>query len=237
MTPMTPHLAHLLSPVYDGALAPEHREDLEASGLTEATIRMHGIRSVPPAMIDALLRWDSPRIRSAMLLPYPAPLEALLVEAGRPGWPWMDHVCLKLFPPFKPRDKHGQETRGTIKYGQPKGTPPRLYFPRPALPEVLMAPETPLWLIEGQKKALAAAQAGLAAVGFSGIQGWHVKGSRALLDDFDLIPLDGRVVELVPDADVQTNPDVHRGAARFAEALTARGAHVRLVLLPQEIPA
>jgi Domain of unknown function (DUF3854) len=226
----------LMSAAYPGALAPEHRDDLEASGLLPHTIDMHGFRSVPPTMIGQLIGWDSRRIRSAMVVPYPDPIQAL---AARDQWltlAWMDHVVVKVFPPFRPRDKDGKETKGTVKYAQPKGTPPRLYFPWPCLFAVV-TPGAPLWIVEGAKKALAAAQAGLVAVGFSGIQGWHRKGSRELLPDFDWIPLAGRAVEFVPDADVQTNPAVARGAQRFKAALAARGAKVRLVLLPKEIAA
>jgi len=46
------------------------------------------------------------------------------------------------------------------------------------------------------------------------------------------VPLEGRVVELVPDGDAATNPDVARGAAAFGEALLARGALARLLVLP-----
>jgi hypothetical protein len=231
------HLELLLSRAYPGALAPEHRADLEQSGLTEDTIAAHGFRSVPPAMIGPLLGWDSGRICSAMLLPYADPLGALLADAGRPAAPWMDHICLKLFPPFKPRDKDGQETRGTIKYGQPKGTPPRLFFPLQGLAEVMGNSDQPLWLIEGAKKSLAAAQLGFAAVGFAGVQAWHAKGSRELLPDFELIPLGSRVVEIVPDSDVQSNRDAARGIELLGHALAERGARPRIVLLPAAPPA
>ena len=40
----------------------------------------------------------------------------------------------------------------------------------------------------------------------------------------------------MPDGDVQTNVHVARGAERFAEALEARGARVRVVLLPSAAP-
>lgn len=226
----------LMSAVYAGALAPEHRADLGKSGLTEETISMHGFRSVPPSMLGQLLGWDSSRIRSAMLLPHPDPFAAIAKVRGWVSPEWMDHVYLKLFPPFKPRDKDGNETRGTIKYGQPKGTPPRLYFPWPSMVDVV-TDQAPLWLVEGSKKALAAAQLGFAAVGFSGVQAWHVKGFRELLADFDLIPLEGRLVEIVPDADVETNPDVARGIERLSVALAARGARPRIVLLPADLPA
>jgi hypothetical protein len=218
----------LMGAAYPGVLAPEHRDDLEKSGLVKETITAHGFRSVPPNMIGPLIGWDTPHIRSAYLLPYPDPVSAL---SGR-GPAWLDHVVIRLFPPFKPLDKDGKETRGTIKYAQPRSTPPRLYFPRLGLAEVLSGTAEPLWIVEGQKKALAVAETGRAAVGFSGVQAWHVKGSRELLADFDLIPLEGRVVELVPDGDVQSNPDVARGATRLAGALQAHGAAVRIVLLP-----
>jgi hypothetical protein len=40
---------------------------------------------------------------------------------------------------------------------------------------------------------------------------------------------------LVPDSDWQTNPDVERGVDRFAAALMARGARVRIVVLPASL--
>ena len=89
-----------------------------------------------------------------------------------------------------------------------------------------------LYLVEGEKKALAVAQLGLAAVGFAGIEGWHRKGSQELLADFAAIHLEGRTVKLVPDGDWQTNADVDRGVRRFARALHARGAVPRLLVLP-----
>jgi hypothetical protein len=58
-----------------------------------------------------------------------------------------------------------------------------------------------------------------------------------LIADFDRIPLAGRTVELLLDADAQTNPAVQCGAQRFADALMRRGARVRLVRLPPECAA
>ncbi len=84
---------------------------------------------------------------------------------------------------------------------------------------------------------MAVAELGLSAVGFAGIEGWHGKDSGELPADFATIPLSRRVVELVPDGDVQTNPAVRRGAERLAEALTSRGARPRLVVLPKEVAA
>lgn len=211
-------LALLLSKWYDGALAPEHLADLRRSALTDDTIRQHFIRSIPPSMIGKLLGFDSPRIVSAMLLPFRSPADG-----------FMAHVSMKVFPPLTDGDGH------TVKYLQPKGTAPRLYFTIPSLQA--LSDDRPLWFVEGAKKALSVAQVGLPAVGFCGIEGWHVKGSHELISDFDAIVLTGRVIELVPDADVQTNPAVERGVARLARALKARGARVRLVVLPTEVEA
>jgi hypothetical protein len=212
---MNAHLDFLLSALFDAAsLHPLHLADLRRSGLTDATISQQKIRTVPPHMIDALLGFPAPCVKSAYVLPFADP---------RGGW--MNHPRLKIFPSL-------ENAARTIKYLQPRCSPARLYLPLATLDAVLTS-DAPLWCIEGEKKALAGAQLGLAAIGFCGIEGWHVAGTRSLLPDFDVIPLRERLVELVPDGDAQTNPNVARGAHRLADALAARGARVRLVRLPQ----
>jgi hypothetical protein len=214
---VNPALALLISNVYDGALAPEHRADLEQSGLTDATIRAHFIRSVPPAMIDPLLGFAAPDIRSALLFPFRSP-------AGG----FMDHVFMKRCPPGRDRRGH------TVKYLTRKGAGPRLYFTQPHRAAVCES-DAPLWLVEGLKQSLAVAQLGLPTVGFCGVENWHPKGTSDLCPDFDAIPLKGRIVELLPDGDFSTNPDVERGVRRLGQALVARGARPRVVLLPTQL--
>jgi Domain of unknown function (DUF3854) len=209
-----PTLNLLLSCLYDGALAPEHRADLANSGLTDETIAQHKIRSVPPSMIARLLGFGASKVTSAYIIPFPDP------QGG-----WMSHVRLKVFPAYT--DGEGR----TVKYLGPKGAAPRLYFPILSIPAVT-ASDAPLWCVEGAKKALAVAQLRLPTVGFEGIEGWHTRGTSILLADFDTIPLRGRWIELVPDGDVQTNPNVRRGAIRLADAFRECGAHPRLVRLP-----
>ncbi len=217
---MNASLAFLLSSNYHGStLHPEHVADLRKSGLTDQTIQVQYFRSVPPGMISQLLGFNVPTIASAMLIPFPAP-----------GGGFMNHIRVRIFPAMKDRNGH------TIKYLQPKKSAPRLFFPLLTLDEVLHG-DAPLWAVEGEKKALAVAQLGLRAVGFCGIEGWHSVGLRTLLPDFDVIPLRGRTVELVPDGDVATNPNVYRGAVRLVEALETQGARVRLVQLPTRVAA
>jgi len=214
--PLSPHLELLLSPVYSGALHPLHLADLQKSTLSDATIREQGIRSVPPAMIQALLGFNPTSVTSAMLLPFPDP------KGG-----WMDHVRMKIFP-ARVAKKKGEST---VKYLQPKGSGVRLYFPRATMSAACGSHET-LRLVEGEKKALAVAQTGRPAVGFCGVEGWHVKGTEALLPDFDAIPLDGRGVYVIPDGDVRTNELVRYAVDRLGVALVARGARPELVHVP-----
>jgi len=196
----------------------EHLDDLRRSGLSDATIRRHRFRSVSRSQLKTLLGFSVERVESAMLIPFPHP-------AGG----FMAHIRLKIFPPLKDAAGH------TIKYLQPKGSPLRLFFPLATMAEALQG-DAPLWLLEGEKKSLSVAQLGLPTIGFCGIQAWHAAGSRELLPDFDRIKLANRVVELVPDGDVQTNQHVRRGAEGLALALARRGAKPRLVLLPDRLP-
>ena len=178
----------------------EHLEDLRRSGLSDQTIRQQRFRSVPRALVKVLLDFTFEGLLSAMLLPFANPVGG-----------FMDHIRLKVFPPL--RDAKGH----SVKYLQPRASGLRLFFARATLQEALHGDE-PLWLVEGEKKSLAVAQLGLPAIGFCGIEGWHVAGSRDLLPDFEWVRLRRRRVELVPDGDWQTNPNVSRGAFGLAEA-------------------
>jgi hypothetical protein len=210
---VNPHLDFLLSCLYDDFLAPDHRADLEQSGITEPTRRSQKIRSCPPPMIDQLLGFPTPAALSAYLIPFPDP---------RGGW--RDLVRMKVFPAIT-------TDHGTIKYLQPRRSGVRIYFPLTTLDAVLHSTE-PLYIVEGEKKALRVAQLGLPTIGLCGIEGWHLGGARELHPDLDDVGLRGRIVNVLPDADVRTNPLVHRAVQRLGVALAARGAEGKLVLIP-----
>src|SRR5512134_3080264 len=143
----------------------------------------------------ALCRWRCWLGSSASIRPPSAP-RCSSRTIRRRGF--MNHARVKIFPALTDRQGH------TVKYLQPRGSAPRLYFVTATMRQVL-EDASPIWVVEGEKKAAAVAQLGLPAVGIAGVEGWHVKGSHELLADFDAIPLEGRVVELVPDGDYQTN--------------------------------
>jgi hypothetical protein len=116
-----------------------------------------------------------------------------------------------------------------------QGLPERVYFVARCLREVLEG-DAPLWLVEGEKKAAAVAQLGLPAIAIAGVEGWHRRGELRLLPDFDAIRLRDRIVEVLPDGDVETNPNVRRAVHSLGNALAVRGARPRLVHLPRELP-
>jgi Domain of unknown function (DUF3854) len=232
---VNPHFDFLLSAVYDGlTLHPDHAADLAKSSIGPATIATHKIRSVPPHMIDRLLGFNAPAaVESALLFPFPDPCGG-----------FMDYVKMRVFPELADvRGDHVEEHRqryrynaGRTKYLVRRRSSPRLYVPIPTMRRALEGDE-PLWLCEGMKKALAVAQLDLPAVAIESAWGWHVKGSRSLLPDFDAMALTGRVVKMVPDPDAQTNPEIARAMHRLAVALEQRRARVQFVLLPQEVAA
>jgi hypothetical protein len=151
-------------------------------------------------------------------------MNAYVIPFSDPRGGWMDHVRVKVFPTLTTE-------KGTIKYLQPRRSGVRIFFPLATLDAVLHS-DAPLYIVEGEKKALAVAQTGLPTVGVCGIEGWHVAGSQRLHPDLDDVGLTRRVVNVVPDADWITKADVGRAVRRLGKALEERGAESRLVVVP-----
>jgi hypothetical protein len=162
-------------------LAPEHLDDLRASGWSETTIAACRVKSVRPHDIKI------PGVESAYELPY-------FQLDGTPN-------CFsrwRLFPPIKTE-------HGTRKYHQPAGSDPHLYLP-PMLDWRAIAADAshPVVICEGEKKAAALCQAGLACLGLSGAWGWMERWDdvhRLLLPLLDPFIWKGRAIEVTPDSD------------------------------------
>jgi len=188
-------------------LHPLHYEDLQKSGLSDETIKEAKIFSVPPGQISKII--NNASVNSLLAFPYPG----------------TDFLRYKLFPPLKSQDGH------TVRYYQPKGSPVRLYFP----PDFDFNATT-IHITEGEKKALKATQEGLNCIGLGGIWNFAVKdsnGNPRLIEDFNLIELANKQVELVPDADFQTKPEVAHAVYRLGNLLENEGATVSIVCLPK----
>lgn len=114
------------------------------------------------------------------------------------------------------------------KYVQPKGTPLRAYLPVGSLAG-LRDTGSAVFITEGEKKALALAQHGWAAVGIGGF--WcgcekNAGGGHELIDDLAAIDWTGRQVYIVFDWDPKESTRRDAGAAerRLAAVLRAAGA-------------
>lgn len=206
-------------------LLPHHREHLRASGLTDATIDAAQICSLIDADLAArLLGWSHDGPVPAIAIPY------WTVDGGEP-------TSVVLRP-----DTSRARADGTApKYESPVGVAPRLYLPPEPLVSrtALLDVTEPLLLIEGVKKALAAAQYGETVLSAQGVTVWHDKphrdrtGQWRLHPDFAGVPLRGREVYIGFDGgDTTANPPVIEAEQRLARMLIDAGALVRVLRIP-----
>jgi Domain of unknown function (DUF3854) len=124
-----------------------------------------------------------------------------------------DFARVKLFPSL-----------GKMKYSQPIKTGARLYLPFPVIAGALYA-------CEGEKKTLAAHQAGLNAAGIGGLWNWLNRGEP--IDDLNLIEWDNRDAVLIPDSDVFSRVELMRPLYALGRTLRDRGAVVSVAVIPQ----
>ena len=117
------------------------------------------------------------------------------------------------------------------KYWQPKGHANRLDV-HPRQHERIKQSGGMRYVTEGEKKVDAGVSRGLLMVGQSGVfNGQRDKGA-ALIDDWNLLPLDGEKYSITYDSDIETNPMVQLAADRKARLLRERGAQVFITLIP-----
>src|SRR5205807_7016327 len=141
---------------------PEHLADLRASGLSDDTIRAGGLYSMAPrdlALFFNMRRGVPKELKTALCFPYQG----------------QQFVRIKLFPPGPYASRPDLEK---IKYSQPPKTGVRLYAPFVVRPGAMV-------VTEGEKKTLAANQAGLNAVGIGGVWSWLSHGGP--IDDLQLV--------------------------------------------------
>jgi Domain of unknown function (DUF3854) len=112
-----------------------------------------------------------------------------------------------------------------------------VYVPPLVSPSTLADPSTPLWLTEGEKKALKACQEGLACIALPGVWSWRtragrVDGKSGPVEDLDHIAWQRRTVYVVFDSDLATNPSVRDAEHALAQELRRRGARPVAIRLP-----
>jgi hypothetical protein len=195
-----------------------HRAELEQSGLSEATIQQARLFRASGPMVRELLGYGA---GPALVFPY-------FALDGTP----LDYVRVKL----------DQAPPDGKRYRSPAKQPNRLYFP-PLCDWARIAkdPREPLYITEGQKKALKAGQEGLNCLGLAGVWSWLTRyrgngilGASHPIPDLDLIVWTGRTVYLVFDSDAARKPDVQAAERRLGRELIRRGAIVKIIRLPDD---
>ena len=174
-----------------------------------------------------------------------------LEDLARSGLTAEDAVAMRLSPVMTPvgavdnykipyLDMAGKETEfyrnkifdsDSVKYLQPAGTSPEIYFPPWISWLRVINDRTPLLITEGEKKAACAAKHGFPTLGLGGVDSWR-RGGRPLPVLEELPISDGRIVYIVFDVDAKPNPRVRRAETALATYLSVRGANVFIVTLP-----
>jgi putative DNA primase/helicase len=187
-------------------LHPDHLADLRASGLNDETIRLAGVYSLRPKDFTLFFnaRKNLANLESVLCFPY---------QGG-------EFARIKLFPFPSILDSRGKP----MKYSQPSGTGARLYMP-------FEVKDAAVYICEGEKKTLAAHQAGMNAAGIGGLWNWLTNGEP--IDDLKLIEWDYREVVIIPDSDVFQRQDLLRAVYALGRELRERGAAVSVAEIPQ----
>lgn len=200
------------------SLHPLHYADLQKSGLSDETLIQQGIRSVRPKDIDRLIGYSIPGLISAYIIPF---------SAG--------YYRLKVF--YASGQERYADGRKKPRYIQLKGSANRLYIPLPVF-FILNDTSAPLYITEGEKKALKATQEGLPTIAITGLWNWKQSGTENLIPDFDLITWQGRTVYIIPDSDwLEAGTDgkprnLKDAVLRLCWKLQKRGAKTNIVMLP-----
>lgn len=197
-------------------LSEAHRRELvEGSGLTDATIKAAGFytEQSTTALSAILNRKYLAKYGAALVIPYHDESGTVILRRVKPSNP--------------PRDAKGKPK----KYLHPSDTGARVYFPRDAW-RAINDPTARLVITEGEKKALAATQAGFACISLPGVNTGQRKQSTALCPDLARIEWKNREVFIAFDSDSETNEQVELASRKLAAALADRGAKVRIVRIP-----
>lgn len=190
-------------------LTDEHRAHLKLSSLTDETIDASGIKSATGPQLSEF--GFDPAHGSSMVIPYPS---KSLVTNYR----------------IRPDDTKKAFAEDGAKYLAAAGSTPVLYTPI-AVSDIAQDVSVPLLVAEGEKKALAALQAGHMAVGVPGVYGWMSGGKP--IEDLKRFKWKDRDVVVCYDSDVRENEMVQDALRRLVCELELRHARVKVVMLPE----
>ena len=188
-------------------LEEHHLLELEMSGLSEETAKDAGIYSATAEEVSRILGSNS---GPGLVFPYAGTAEG--------------YARVKL-------DIAGQDGK---RYRSPKGSTNHLYIPATLASSILTDVRRPLYITEGEKKALKGCQEGLPVVALAGVWSWRRRTEEQIsepIQDLTCITWAGRQVYLVFDSDITENEEVRRAEAALAEELARRQATIFAVRL------
>jgi hypothetical protein len=200
-------------------LCDAHREQLHKSGISDEIIESAGLHTVTTAR-EAKLRGFGPKQAQDI------PLPALCI----PVYDVIGKVAYYRLRPDEPRTVNGD----VRKYEQPAGKSVTLYVP-PSVRESLRNPDVPLFITEGEKKALAAASRGLCCIGLMGVDCWkgtNERGGKTVLAEWNEVDLDGKRTYVTFDSDWLHKNAVAGAINRLYQWLKVRRAVPFVIQLP-----
>ena len=199
----------------------EHLDDLRKSGLNDETIYEAKISSVSDGNVAQILGFIPDGLESAYKIPF------------------RDNGYCRLKTFWVQGKEFYKDGKPKPKYLSRKDSGNKLYIAKNVKP-VLQDVSVPLYITEGEKKALKACQEGLYCIAITGLWNWKVKDKDELIPDFDKIALSGRTIYLVPDNDwLEPNrkggtKNLEQAVYDFAYLLIDKGCKVHWVKIPQE---
>ena len=155
-----------------------------------------------------------------------------------PYFPLGDRTKDPMFVRLRPDEVFTDHNGNRRKYLQPFKVATKIYIPPVADMTRLRDPYSPLFLTEGEKKAIKMNLEGFTCVSAPGVWNFHEPNAdrcnRRLKACFQQIPLKDREVFIVFDALEFQKSDVLAAKMALATMLAAAGAHPRLVHLTDD---
>ena len=134
----------------------------------------------------------------------------------------------------EPPGQFGSVNEKPHRYLQLKDSVVAAYFPKTVdWVKIWKDPEQVILITEGEKKALCAVKHGFTCVGLGGVWNWRsAKCGWSLLPELRDLNWYQHPVAIIFDSDGVENSGVQTAAIKFAEALSAKGALVKIIFLP-----
>jgi len=205
-----------------------HVQHLYASGLSDATVTAADLYTVDTRDESAALLGRGYLLHRGSAIAFPLYWPGDVVPYAfrvRPDTPRID-----------------KRRGGPVKYDQPIGIGVLVYYPPRTRASVdALQGECPLYLTEGEKKALVLDQLGYAVIGLTGVENWSAKerdaqGRRVLHERITKYArIAGRPIVIVFDQDSYTKREVMRAAHALAGALLRAGAASVVFVTPPEL--